>query len=202
MALTNTRETSPNFLKPDEKLLWSGQPKQGILFRDADMILIPMSIILIGFALILDFALLHYQASLLFQLFGILMAGAGIYVGLLRYFIDAAKRARTYYYITDKRIIIATGRKKTAISTLPLKNIDRMETTIEKDGSGFIIFGNTNPLYPWLLGGFYFTGESVPGLELLPDVKLVYTIINDQIKVPVTPSLSSAMAKGGNKDLN
>lgn len=202
MALGATDAIFSTFLKPDEKLLWSGQPKRGILFRDADMILIPMSIILIGFALILDFALLHYKASLPLQLFGILLAGAGLYMGLIRYFRDAAKRARTFYCITDKRVIVSVGRKKPVIRTLPLKNIDRMEITIEKDGSGFLIFGNTNPLYPWLLGGFYFTGESVPGLELLPDVKFVYNILNQQIKVPVTPSLTSVMAKGGSEDLN
>jgi hypothetical protein len=202
MAFTVTESIFSNLLKPEEKMLWSGQPKPGILFRDADMLLIPMSIILIGFAIILDFALLHYKASLFLQLFGILLAGAGLYMGLIRYFLDAAKRARTFYCITDKRVIVSVGRKKPVVSTIPLKNIDRMEITIEKDGSGFLIFGNTNPLYPWLLGGFFFTGESVPGLELLPDVKLVYNIINQQIKVPVTPSLTSVMTKGGSEDLN
>lgn len=39
------------------------------------------------------------------------MAGAGLYMGLIRYFLDAAKRARTFYCITDKRVIVSVGRK-------------------------------------------------------------------------------------------
>ena len=77
-----------------------------------------------------------------------------------------------------------------------------METTDEKDGSGFIIFGNTNPLYPWLLGGFYFAHDAVPGLEMLHDVKQVYNIINNQIKVELPAALISSISKENTNDLN
>lgn len=190
------------YLKEDENILWSGQPKRGVQIRDADIILIPMSIILIGFSLILDYTLMHYDSSVIFKLLGGLLAVAGIYMGLIRFFTDAAKRAQTFYCITTKRVIVLTGKRKPVIKTLPLKNIDRMDTTDEKDGSGFIIFGNTNPLYPWLLGGFYFTQESVPGLELLPDVNLVYNIITKQVKVDIPPALSSDIRKEDKRDLN
>ncbi|MGB3075259.1 MAG: hypothetical protein WBB36_08050 [Chitinophagales bacterium] len=190
------------YLKEEEIILWTGQPKRGIQIRDADLILIPMSIILIGFSIILDYTLVHYNSGIFFKLFGGLLALAGIELGLIRFIMDAARRASTFYCITNKRIIVLTGKRKRLIKTLPLKNIDRMEITEENDGSGFIIFGNTNPLYPWLLGGFYFTTDSVPGLELLPDVKNVYRIINKQIKVDLTPGLAAEIRKEDRKDLN
>lgn len=190
------------FLKESESMLWRGQPKKGIQLRDADMILIPMSIILIGFALILNYILWLYSASFLLHLFGALLAAGGIYLGVIRFFVDASKRARTFYGISDKRVIVLTRNRKPAIKTLPLKNIDRMDITLEKDGSGFIIFGNTNPLYPWLLGGFYFTGESVPGLELLPDVRMVYDLLNKQIRIPVSPLLTTAISQSAKDELN
>ncbi|MBA2422279.1 MAG: hypothetical protein H0V61_03540 [Chitinophagales bacterium] len=190
------------YLKDEEQILWSGQPKSGVQLRDADMILIPMSIIVIGFALILNYMLLYYEASFSFRILGVLFAIGGIYMGIVRFFADAAKRSQTFYCITTKRIIILKSRKKRTIKTLPLKNIDRMDITREKDGSGFIIFGTSNPLYPWLLGGFYFSQEDVPGLEMLPDVHLVHSLIMSQIRVAITPSLVEEIRREDKEGLN
>lgn len=190
------------YLKEEERILWVGQPKQGIQIRDADMILIPMSIILIGFSIILNYTLFHYEASILFYMVGVILAASAIYMGIIRFFADSAKRSHTYYCITSKRVIVLRGKKKPVIKTLPFKNIERMDTTDEKDGSGFIIFGATNPLYPWLLGGFYFTAESVPGLELLPDVNFVYNLITSQIKISISPALAAEIKQAEKKDLN
>ena len=190
------------YLKQDESVVWSGRPKRGIQIRDADLILIPMSIIMIGFAIILNYTLLHYESSFVFKMFGVLLAGAGIYVGILRFFTDASRRAHTFYCITTRRVLILVANKKQRIRTLPLKNIDRMDKILEKDGSGFIIFGATNPLFPWLFGGFYFTQSSVPGLELLPDVELVYRIISDLLKVPVPPDLIEEINKDNKGEQN
>lgn len=189
------------YLKADERILWVGQPKKGIQLRDADLILIPMSIILAGFTLILDYTLLHYESSLSFKMLGILFAAAAVYIGFVRFFTGAAKRARTFYCLTNRRIIIMKGRKH-LIKTLPLKNIEQMDTTIEKDGSGFIIFGSTNPLFPWLLGGFYMSREVVPGLELLPDVKQVYELISEQIRINIPPDLSQEIKSENHHKLN
>lgn len=190
------------YMKPEEDILWCGQPKQGVQLRDADIILIPMSIILIGFSIIIDYTLLHYDSGIILNVFGVLLGVAGLYMGLIRFLADAIKRGHTYYCITTKRVLVLTGRNRTMIKTLPLKNIDRMDRTDEKDGSGFIIFGNTNPLYPWLLGGFYFVQDAVPGLEMLSDVKQVYDIISQQIKVELPAALVASISKEKANELN
>ncbi len=198
-------EISRNFdryMKPEEDILWCGQPKQGVQLRDADIILIPMSIILIGFSIIIDYTLLQYDSGIILKLFGVLLGISGLYMGLIRFLSDAIKRGHTYYCITTKRVIVLTGRNRTMIKTLPLKNIDRMDRTEEKDGSGFIIFGNTNPLYPWLLGGFYFAQDAVPGLEMLTEVKQVYDIISQQIKVELPAALVATISKEKANELN
>ena len=188
------------YLKEQEEILWMGQPKKGIQIRDADMLLIPMSIILLGFSLILDYMLTQYQSSFAFKILGIMLASASVYIGIIRFFVDSARRASTFYCITNRRVIVMKGKKKQRISTLPLRNIEQMDITVEKDGSGFITFGSTNPLYPWLFGVFYFASEEVPGLALLPDVNQVYQLLLARIKIDITPSLVEEIRREEGKE--
>ena len=156
--------------------------------RDADMILIPISIILVGFAFGLDYSMTQFEAPFIFKIAGVLFAAVGIYVGAIRLVLDRWRRQHTFYSITSKRVLVISGRKK-KLSTLPLKNIDRLDKTEEKDGSGFIIFGNTNPLWPWLIGKFVMSATSVPGLILLPDVNVVFNLLEELVKVSMPSSL-------------
>src|SRR5215217_6173761 len=109
------------YLKEEEKILWSGQPKSGIQLRDADLLLIPISIILIGFSIGLDYSMIYFKAPFIFKVAGVLFAAAGFYTGAIRLFLDRSKRKRIFYCITSKRVLVISGRKK-KLSTLPLKN--------------------------------------------------------------------------------
>lgn len=160
-----------------------------------------MSIILIGFAMILDYILMIYEAPFLFKVFGALLIILGIYFGIIRFSLDMLKRKRTFYCITDRRVLVISGRKH-KLKTLPLKNIDHLDKTEEKDGSGFIIFGSVNPLWPWLLGNFYMVGDTVPGLEMLPDVNSVYDILEGQIKKPIAAEIIESIQEEKKEELN
>ena len=197
----NLYEKFSPFLKTGETILWTGNPVTGILIRDADIILLPMSIILLGFSVILNYVMMHFESNFIFKFIGVTFAFLAIYMGGLRFLFDALKRKRTFYCITNKRVLVISGRKR-KLKTLPLRNIERLDKTEEKDGSGFLIFGNTNPLWPWLLGGFYMAGENVPGLETLPDVKEVFTILEAQIKVEMPPSLIEKINSEIREELN
>ncbi len=189
------------YLKEGEKILWTGQPQRGIKIRDADIILIPVSIILIGFAVILDYVLMNYDSPLAFKALGVMFALGGIYSGGIRFILDASHRRKTFYCITNKRVLVLSGSKKT-LKTLPVKNIDQLDKTEERDGSGFIIFGNTNPLWPWLLGKFYMSGDSIPGLEMLPDVNTVFDLLEDLIRVEISPTIIDQLQSGKKHELN
>ena len=197
----NLNEKFSRFLKPGETILWTGNPVPGILIRDADIILIPMSIILLGFSVILDYVMMHFESNFIFKIIGVTFALLAIYMGGIRFLFDSLKRKRTFYCITNKRVLVISGRKG-KLKTLPLKNIESLDKTEEKDGSGFLIFGNTNPLWPWLLGGFYMAGENIPGLETLPDVREVFTILEAQIKVEMPDSLIEKIKEEIREELN
>ncbi len=188
-------------LKPNENILWCGAPKRGFLLKDSDMILIPISIIMLGFSFILDYILISYDSPLLYKPLGVVFTLIGLYIGFFRLVLDARRRKNTMYCLTNKRILRLDGKHSGQFQTLQLKDIQQLDKTIEKDGSGFILFGTINPLIPWLLGGFTTTKAVLPGLEFVPDVELVYEKISLAISSHVDPLVLEKI-KPGEDSLN
>ena len=173
-------------LKENEKILWSGIPRQKILLRDVDMIFVPVSIIAVGFGVFFHFAIFYYH-QYFFLPIAVSIVLIGLYLGGIRFFLDTARRKALWYCVTDKRILLLSGKNQKNFKTLPLKDIEQLDFSEEKDGSGFILFGNTNPIWPWLFGKFFFTRETIPGFELIPDVRKVDQIIKEAIGSYVDP---------------
>lgn len=179
-----------SILQENETILWHGIPKQGILLRDLDILAIPMSIMLFGFSMILDFAIIHFQVSYLFLSLAVMLNIMFLYLGVFRFILNARRRKKQEYFITNKRIIVSyNSRKGVSYKTLPLRNIDGIDITTEKDGYGFITFGNINPVLPWLFGGYVLNGDKIYGLELVPDAQRVYDLICEQCSIEIEDTL-------------
>src|SRR5688500_3257518 len=89
------------YLKPGERVDWLGQPKQGLLIRDADMTAIPMSIMLLGFALLLDCLALRHTAAWPIVFFAVTSSAAFLHLGVIRFFTAAHRRRHIYYCLTN-----------------------------------------------------------------------------------------------------
>ncbi|GDX48460.1 MAG: hypothetical protein KJS45_06585 [Bacteroidetes bacterium] len=177
-------------LQENERILWRGNPKQGILVRDLDILAIPMSIMLFGFSVILDFAILHFKASYAFLSLAFLLNVMFLYLGVFRFILNARRRRNQEYAITNKRIIVSQKTNKSvAFKTLPFRNIEGLDLTLEKDGFGFITFGNINPVLPWLFGGYVLNGDKLYGLDLVPDAQHVFDLINAQSSIEIEEPL-------------
>ena len=96
-------------LRRHEQLVWSGQPPQGVRLRAADAFLIPFSILWGGFAIFWETMVVVVGAPWLFMVFGVPFVIAGLYLIVGRFWVDAGQRARTFYGLTDKRVIIVSG---------------------------------------------------------------------------------------------
>lgn len=157
------------YLGAGEIILWKGKPGRGNLVTTQEAFMIPFSIFWCGFAIFWEATALTGDAPLLFKLWGIPFVCVGLYMLFGRFIWTAYIRKRTAYVITNKKIIRARGNK---IDMLEAKNMPAARTTVFRDGSGTILFGQPN----WYRhGGKVFYDHNAQGfiLDNVPDVAKV-----------------------------
>jgi hypothetical protein len=175
MHFTSSSELQ-QYLDPNEKLLWTGQPKKGIVFRTADIFLIPFSLLWCGFAVF--WVITAATAAGFFALFGLPFVAIGLMLVFGRFIIDARQRDKTLYGLTDQRIIIKTGLFKTTVKSLNIKTLSDIEYSEKADGTGTISMGPKNPMHLWGNGMSWLpNSKATPSLDLIDDVRMVYNKI-------------------------
>ena len=131
-------------LSASERVLWSGQPKQGLSLRGADALMIPFSLLWGGFAFYWEWSVINSNAPLFFTLWGIPFVAAGIYLIVGRFFADAWQRTRTHYAVTNERVLIVDGSASSTVTSLSLRTLADMTLSEASDGEGSIYFGASN----------------------------------------------------------
>ena len=162
-----------------EQVLWSGQPKHGLRLRAADAFLIPFSLLWAGFAVFWESAVISSGAPFFFILWGIPFLCAGAYITIGRFFVDAALRAKTWYGVTNERILIIGGLVNRTVKSLPLRSLPEIALEQRQDGSGTITFGSSLPFASWYRG-FAWPGmdqRMAATFDLIANAKAVYEII-------------------------
>lgn len=170
MDYESQRKIRP-YLDPNEKLLWSGKPKLGIVFRRSDILIIPFSLLWTGLAIFIVWHI-EFAGALIF-------VAIGVYLIFGRYWVDSRIRSKTYYGLTDERIIIISGLVRPAVESHSLVNLPKMKVLEKSDGSGTIIIGFNRFKYTWPSGLYWpFTRNYFqPSLEFIPNVNSVYNEI-------------------------
>lgn len=162
-----------SYMADDERELWSGAPGTGHLITPADAVMIPFSIFWCGFALFWEFTAIKSSAGLLFPIFGLPFVGVGLYLLIGRFFHSAVMRKKTYYLVTNRRIIRKRGKR---VDFLDARQAQNMQVRAFTDGLGTITFnlphmhGRTTAAQP--MGAGVFT------LENIEDVVSVQKIIS------------------------
>ncbi len=178
------------YLDPGEKLLWSGQPKQGVRLQAGDAFMIP-SVCCGAVSPWLGRAP-HFERlsspkppqgpawifQWLFPLWGVPFVAMGFYVIFGRFFYDAASRRKTWYGLTDRRLIIVKSlftRKVTSFDHATMANLNLVE---RGDHSGDILFGTPAPMSVFANASWPGSGRYVvPGFYLLPEAREIYNRI-------------------------
>jgi Bacterial PH domain len=167
-------------LSIDEELLWSGQPKQGVIFRNSDMLAIPFSLMWGGFAIFWESSVLTTNAPWFFKLWGIPFVLVGLYMIFGRFFFDAKQRSKSFYAVTSQRIIIVNGVFNRAVKSMNLKTLADTSFFETKNNEGTIIFGTASPFSAMLSGFSGWPGaaaQMAPQFDSIQNAKQVYEII-------------------------
>jgi hypothetical protein len=188
--LENTDRILEPFLEKGESLLWSGKPKQGLVFRSSDYFLIPFSLMWGGFAIFWEIMALTFLSAdsnapaaikVIFPLFGIPFVLIGLYMIIGRYWVDSKIRSNTTYGISDKQILISSGLFDQKLNSLPIQNLPNLEMIQKQDGSGSILFGQFTFFYG-VNQGFPMPGHrrmQVPQFECIDNVAEIYRTVMD-----------------------
>jgi hypothetical protein len=167
-----------------EKLIWTGRPGTGIIFRKIDMFLIPFSLVWFGMIL---FAIVgvstttseNSNAPWPIFLFFIPFLLAGCYITFGRFFIDKRRRANTIYAITDTRIIIKSGIFSQKVNSFNIKTLSNLSLDEKSDGTGNVVFSQNNFIFG-MMSGMLWQGMGTsftPRFELIDDARNVYSTI-------------------------
>ncbi|MGQ0635807.1 MAG: PH domain-containing protein [Planctomycetaceae bacterium] len=161
-----------------ERLIWAGRPRLGLMLRPADAFLIPFSLLWGGFAISFGIMALVDGAPVFVVLCIIPFVLVGLYVIFGRFVVDAKRRQRTFYGVTNERIIIVSGLFSRSIKSLNLDTLSDLSLTERAGGAGTITFGPIPPWYAWSGPAWPGMGlAEVPSFELAGEAKHVYDVI-------------------------
>jgi len=171
-------------LEPSEGILWSGQPKQGVMLRGYDAFMIPFSLLWGGFAFFWEYTVLTKGATPFLALFGLPFVIIGAYLIVGRFYVEAKQREKMFYGVTTERVIIVSGLLQQKVRSLALRTLSDVSLTESRDGTGSISFGISFPFPSWF-GGMAWPGMeqfSGPRLDAINNPKQVYQIIREAQK--------------------
>jgi hypothetical protein len=135
-----------------EKILWSGQPAQGLLLTSRDWLLVPFSVLWAGFVIFWETSMLSMNAPIFMELWGVPLV-AGLYLLAGRFLLDAWMRRGMCYAVTDKRVLILRSGPFRKFSAMSLDQLPTPSLSERADGRGTIRFGQAP----------YWTGQGFSG---------------------------------------
>jgi len=139
MEYQNDYQFVNGYLLPGESVNWKGRPEKGHYISPSDIFTIPFSIIWLAFALFWEFGVMQSGVGIM-MVMGLPFIAIGVYMVFGRFIHAAYLRSKTYYVITNKKLIIKRGSR---ISIYNASDLPPMTLRIHKNGNGTISFSET-----------------------------------------------------------
>ena len=152
-------------LLPSERLLWAGRPDPTKHFTAHDVVLIPFSLVWLGFVIFWLTAVISSGAPSFFVLFGSVFLVIGLLMAVGRFFIKAARKRRTRYGVTNSRVIVVEGNR---VTDAPVRG-QSASIEVKPDGYGSIVIGQPTAMLARYYGAKFYANS---GLEMFVPVPL------------------------------
>lgn len=150
-------------LEPGESLLWSGRPNGRVYMFRGGWFLIPFAIMWFALAIIWESSVILSGAPILFWLWGVPFLLIGFYMTVGRYWMAAREAARTFYGVTNRRILIESGVFNRQFVSIDLFTLPYLQLTEQGNGRGTVSFA-PGGLLPTVAGGAWFGGLIMGGI--------------------------------------
>ena len=128
--------------------------------------MVPFTILWAGFAIFWEASVIASHAPLFFVLWGIPFVVIGLYMVAGRFAVASREAARTWYTLTDRRVMMLGGALRPRYVELDLLSLPAPQLDEGADGIGTITFGPAYPAARWL-------GASWPGARIGPMIVAV-----------------------------
>lgn len=183
------------YLLPGERVLWTGQPKQGLALSGRDAVLIPFSLMWGGFAIFWNVGVWTFpktgeDTDWFMRLWGLPFLVVGLYLIIGRFIHDAWIRKRLFYAVTNQRVLILRGLNSQNLKSLDIRRLPKLDLSEHSDGTGTLEFDGDSSLFSSRRNGF---GSWTPALSAasqffrIANPRKVYGLIRDQAhSVPLT----------------
>ena len=163
-----------------ERVIWSGRPRQGLMLRGMDAFLIPFAVVWTSIPTFGAWMTLRGPNSNPVAVLPVLLfVVIGLYMLVGRFFVDAAQRRRTFYALTNQRILILSGLWSREVRSLSLSTLGEIDVSARASGRGTIMFGRS-PYPAMAMPGWPGSRRYLPPMfEMIPDVNDVAKLIRD-----------------------
>lgn len=123
------------------------------------------------------------NAPIFFKLWGIPFILVGLYFVAGRFFVDVIARTRTFYGVTNDRIIIIGGLFSRQTKSLQLRTLSDISLVERTDGGGTILFGPQYPFARRFPAGWPGASQyAPPAFEMIERAKDTYELIRQAQK--------------------
>jgi len=164
-------------LTAGERLLWSGRPRTGVIFRLADGFNLLFGIFWLGFVVYWILSAYQAGAPISFVAFGLPFLLIGFYMTVGRLVTDALQRKKMVYAVTNQRVIILQGIWNRSVHSLNLRSLPETHLIARSDGSGSIFFGQAASYGRYFRASGRMGAFRLTAFETIPNVRSVHEII-------------------------
>jgi hypothetical protein len=102
----------------------------------------------------------------------------GIPFVLGRFFVESIQRSKTYYGVTDRRVLILSSLINRKTTSIALQNLGDVSLNERSDRSGSITFGAAASYPMWSWSGEW-GHKAGPAFDTIDDVRRVYNVIQE-----------------------
>lgn len=128
------------YLLEDEYILWKGRPDRGNIITRSDVAVILFGVVWLSFSLFWEMAALQNVAAPFMVIWGLPFVAVGFYMVFGRVIQKIYLRDKTFYVVTNKKILIKKGNR---IEMHDGTDLPPMDVEIHKNGNGTILFSAT-----------------------------------------------------------